>query len=201
MSVTQKTKNEKMNKQISFRIDRDGVLFRLFTFSIKPEELMQDEPARVNVIKTLGGAYVEEWGRGSITMTIRGTTGYKERIGNNGMTDGFQEFKELRNDIYRYFLEPNGTMKQYLKETYDLMFYNWEDQEFYYIVPNKFSLLRSKNKPLLYQYDFSFTCIKPIIQSVKDSSDGATTESNIPAINTSMKVAANNTRVVLAFNY
>lgn len=164
MPVTTTTRQIKSYRKLTFQILKNGKIFREHTLIINPEEYTQDEPARATVIKTLGGAHVDEWGADLITIVIRGTTGYKARSNITGNpTDGFLAFKELRNDIYRYFVEPDGKPKQFSNGvTYELRFFNWEDEEYYAVQPVKFTLQRSKSRPLLYAYDFSMTCLYPI---------------------------------------
>ncbi len=163
MNVLRQTNFAKTFKHITFELHKDESLFYSYTFTINPEEFSQEEPSRSSVIKTLGGAYVEEWGRDLININIKGTTGYGKRYYANGKeTDGYQTFKDLRDKIYRYFLEPQGRMKQTQTSKYQLLFFNWEDDEYYEVYPERFILMRSKNKPLLYSYDFSFICIKQI---------------------------------------
>jgi hypothetical protein len=163
--LTFATQLEQSFKHLTLQITKNGQIVKTFTFPINPEELNHDEPARTNLTQTLGGAYTEEWGRGVMQMALRGTTGYRKRTYVDGReTDGFQTFKELRNDIYRYYLEPDGTPKQYSKgnDVYELQFLNWAESEFYVISPIKFSLQRSKSAPLLYRYDFPFYCLRPV---------------------------------------
>lgn len=162
--VTDKTLHEKQCRRLTFEITKNGSVIRSHTLTINPEELTQREPARTEIIQTIGGAYVEDWGAGLIEFTIRGTTGYRKRNIEGRETDGFQEFKNLRSDIYRYFLNPEGASKRDSKDSYALNFYNWEDGEYYQIHPKNFQLNRSKQRPLLYTYDFSFVCLRPLGQ-------------------------------------
>lgn len=166
MLVTTKTIREKQFRHLTFEVTRNGVPVKTHTLTINPEDLTQKEPNRSEVTQTLGGAYVEDWGAGLIEMVIRGTTGYRKRVNIQGKeTDGFQEFKDLRNDIFRYFLNPDGTAKRDSRDEYTLNFYNWEDSEYYEVFPKYFQLSRSKNRPLLYSYDFPFICLRPIGKS------------------------------------
>lgn len=170
--VTQKTLQEKEVKNLTFQVLRNGTEIHLHTLSINPEDLTQKETARSEVTQTLEGAYIEDWGAGLIEISIRGTTGYARRVVNGIEMDGFQEFKNLRSNIYRYFLNPDGTSKRNTSDAYELKFFNWEDNEYYQIYPKQFQLNRSKNRPLLYSYDFSFTCVRSLGKRapVEDSS-------------------------------
>lgn len=123
------------------------------TMLINPEEFSMDEPARVNVTQTLGGAFVTDFGMGLPTVTISGTTGYRKRNNAEGQeTDGFEEFINFRERVYRYFVASSNP-------DFTLYWYNWEDDEQYIIQPTAFRLQRSKSQPLLYRYELRFTCL------------------------------------------
>lgn len=165
MRLTEKTLREQQYKRLTFEIRKNEIIDRSYTLTLNPEEMTQREPTISEVTLTLGGAYVEDWGAGLPEITIKGTTGYSKKTGVDGVeTDGVQEFQSLRNDIFRYFLEPNGRAKRTLTDTYELRFYNWADSEFYIIQPRPFSLMRSKSRPLLYAYEWSFTCLRKLGQ-------------------------------------
>lgn len=155
----------KSQRHYVFTVKRNGAIVKTHTLLLNPEDMSQDEPARTDVFKTLGGAYAEEWGRDIMTYSIRGTTGYRiQRNAQGRNQSGAEAFKALRDDIYRYYLEPNGVPKQVStdKSIYTLEFNNFDDGEHYVVVPQRFSLKRSKNQPLLYAYDFTFYCLYPI---------------------------------------
>lgn len=180
-----------------FTVKRNGAIVKTHTLILNPEELSQDEPARAEVFKTLGGAYVEEWGRDIPVYTIQGTTGYRIQKDVQGKNkSGFESFKELRNDIYRFYLEPGGEPKQVVDDVneYTLEFNNFEDAEHYIIVPQRFSLQRSKNQPLLYSYVFSFYCVREI--GGRKNTQGYV-EKSLFGIQTLMNSSGNNIRIGL----
>jgi hypothetical protein len=162
--VMDKTVRERAVRNITFQIVKNkSTIVESFTLPVGPEELIHDETARAEVTKTLGGAYIEEWGMDLPNVSLRGTTGYKKKVDGGGHeTDGYQAMKEFRNDVYRYFIEPDGKIRQYLKDIYEMFYYNWEDGDYYRIQPLKFTLSRSKSRPLLYMYDFPFICLYPV---------------------------------------
>jgi hypothetical protein len=137
----------------------------LHTLLVNPEDMQVDEPARVTVTQTLGGAFVTDFGQGLPTVTISGTTGYKKRTNAEGReTDGFEEFKNFRDRIYRGFISENDPKLS-------LYWYNWEDDEYYQIQPTNFRLMRNKAEPLLYRYEFRFTCIRKLRGSKREVAD------------------------------
>lgn len=159
-----------------------GTIMR-HTLTRNPEEMSQDESARVSITPTLGGAYVQDFGQGLIPITLSGTTGYRKRTTSEGLlTDGFQEFLIFRTRIYRDFIRSNDPDLQ-------LFWYNWEDDEYYQIQPQNFRLQRSKSQPLLYRYEFRFTCIEQItsgITTFKKALQDAVTDPATGAIRSSV---------------
>jgi hypothetical protein len=141
----------------TFDIRKEGKgSIMLHTLIINPEDMSQDEPARNGVTQTLGGAYTTDFGSGLPTVSISGTTGYKTRMGAEGVArDGYEEFVKFRQDVYRGFISnPDPTLSLY--------WYNWEDAEFYEIQPQNFRLQRSKSAALMYRYEMRYTCIRKL---------------------------------------
>lgn len=129
------------------------------TLIVNPDDLNQEEPARVQITPTLGGAYVTDFGSGLPTVTITGTTGYSRRTTAEGAdTDGREAFLTFRQKIYRHFV---ATQDPKLS----LYWYNWEDDEYYEIQPQSFRLQRNKSEPLLYRYEFRFTCLRRLLKN------------------------------------
>lgn len=140
---------------LTFEVAKRGIgtIYR-HTLLVNPQEFTQVEPARNTVTQTLGGAFVQDFGQGLPQVTISGITGYKARKNVDGeVRDGFEEFRHFRETIYRMFIRNNEA---------DLVmyWYNWEDEEYYAIQPHTFRLQRNKAEPLLYRYEFNFTCLR-----------------------------------------
>jgi hypothetical protein len=131
----------------------------LYTMLVNPQDMSFDEPARNTVTPTLGGAYVTDFGRGLPAVVLSGTTGYKTRTSAEGIAmDGFEAFINFRTKVYRNFIEATDP-------NLSLYWYNWEDDEYYEIQPTAFRLQRSKAEPLMYRYEFRFTCIRKLKDS------------------------------------
>ncbi|MBE0335123.1 hypothetical protein [Paenibacillus sp. 23TSA30-6] len=136
----------------------------LHTLLVNPSDFTQDEPGRGNIVQTLGGAYVPDFGLGLPTVTLSGTTGYSKRTSaENKELDGYEEFISFRADIHRKFLQANDPQ-------HSLFWYNWEDNEYYEIHPQNFRLQRSKSEPLLYRYEFRFTCLWRLTKTRREAS-------------------------------
>lgn len=151
--VSSDTAQLKKNYHQTFEIHENNKVISRHTLILNPQNLTQSEQARVNVTQTLGGVYVTDYGEGLQQVTISGTTGYKQRFNaDNEFRDGFEEFVHFRNEVYRKFVKTNSP-------DYMMFWYNWEDREYYRIQPTSFRLQRSVSEPLLYRYEFIFTCL------------------------------------------
>lgn len=128
-----------------------------YRFILNPEQLTQEEPNRVSVVQTKGGAWVDDFGGGIVNIAFKGTTGFKNQSGIG--TDGFEQFRELRDMIRQYYFKQTpGTD---VKEEDELKFFNHTDGEAWIVVPKVFSLMRSVSRPLLYLYDIQLIAIRP----------------------------------------
>lgn len=129
-----------------------------YKFALNPEEFSQSEPNRVTVTQTKGGAWSDSFGGGIQTITIKGTTGFKNNTGDNNK--GFSKMKELR-DLIRttYFYHTPGS-----EITKELTFHNHTDGESWIVIPKVFNLMRSVARPLLYMYDIQLICVRPANQ-------------------------------------
>lgn len=160
------------NKNLSFhkRMDRlnygftfeflSGRKRRHITLFVNPEEFSQTEPTRTTVTQTKGGAFVDGFGMGLRTISIRGVTGFKDRdMGGGRRVSGHQHWLDLRDLIRDYTdkFKDDATNNK-------LRFYNWSDEEYWEVICNSFALLRNVQRPLLYQYNMQLTCLKPIAQ-------------------------------------
>lgn len=128
-----------------------------YRFALNPEQLTQEEPNRVTVVQTKGGAWVDDFGGGLVNISFKGTTGFKNRTESG--TNGFSKFKELRDLIRQYYFKQTPGLE--VKEDNELKFYNHTDGEAWVVVPKVFSLMRSVSRPLLYLYDIQLTAIRP----------------------------------------
>jgi len=156
--VSNATARLKKNYHQTFEVHgSDNKVVVRHTLLLNPQSLTQAEQAKTSVTQTLGGVYVTDFGEGLQQITISGTTGYKQRYNDDGeFRDGYEEFKHFRNEVYRKFVKTNDP-------DYMMFWYNWEDEEYYRIQPTAFRLQRSVSEPLLYRYEFSFTCLNEAV--------------------------------------
>ena len=131
-----------------------------YKFALNPEEFQQGEPNRITVTQTKAGAYVDDFGGGVQTISMKGTTGFKN--GTKKGNKGFAKFKELRDLIRQYyFKQAPGTPVAGKNE---LVFHNYTDGEHWVVVPKDFKLMKSVARPLLYAYDIQLICLRPASQ-------------------------------------
>lgn len=149
----------------TFEIKVGGVSKYKHTLLLNPSDISVEEPNRASVTQTLGGAYVSIFGQGLHNITLSGTTGYNARMSPDGtMTDGYQEFQALRKLIYRNFItnfEPQA----------ELFWYDWENEEYYKVMPMSFRLQRSVQEPNLYRYEIQMTTLQQLGAQTKPDSN------------------------------
>jgi hypothetical protein len=150
--------------RISFEILRNGASQFIHTLTLNPEELDREDEINATVTNTLGGIFVDDFGLGIISYSMRGTTGFHPKRTEEGdIVDGYQEIKILRDKINLYFLEPTGSKRERLTDDYELIYHDWLMEEHYSVQPvTKFRLARSKQQAILYAYDFSFVVINAV---------------------------------------
>jgi hypothetical protein len=163
--VSAKTKELKENYHHTFEIRKNDIMVTRHTLLLNPQSLSQNELSRSNITQTLGGSYVADFGSGLPTVSIGGTTGYKQRYNADGeLRDGYEEFIHFRNMVFRLFIQTNDP-------DFKMYWYNWEDEEYWVVQPNTFRLQRSTAETLLYRYELAFTCLCKAIASVLPSAD------------------------------
>jgi len=173
----------------TFEVWRDSTLVHEHTLVVNPSDLSQSEPGRVNVIPTVGGVHVDDFGLGIVSTTLKGTTGFKPKLLGGDMVSGVDAFKDLRNKVYRYFLEPNGKKKDLTKVNYEMKYYKWDTSEFYVIQPTNFQLQQSSREPVLFRFDFSFVHLREIGVPVSvNTSSAVIPVSSLSVLNTSLVV-------------
>lgn len=142
---------------VSFAMSSDDSGIDFFSLPIKPEELTRTEPSRVSAINSLGGAWVDSFGRGLATITITGNTGWRNR---NNEGDGIDQFVVLRD---RFIHKWHRLRELKIKDGQDpsdirLIFIDPLNGSYVAdVVPTNFVLRRSKSQPLLLMYNITMT--------------------------------------------
>ncbi len=136
-----------IKNRYGFRLFSGTKLVREHMLTINPQDLDHTEPVKVTVVETFGGAYADDYGRAaSQQMTISGHTGYR---GREGFISGADEFKQLREKIFRQRDIAGAIM----------VFDNYVDNEHYIVSMTQFSMKKSATRPLHYNYVIQMTTL------------------------------------------
>jgi hypothetical protein len=173
---------------ISFTIETDWTSPTVLPLNIRPEELTRTEISRTSVQQTLGGAFADCFGTGLTQINISGNTGWR---GFNGVDGGtfFQELRrasftlwhKMRADASAGGLDPNGIRMVFtdvLNQTIDV------------VIPQTFTLRRSRSRPLVCMYQISMIAIGDPPPSSSSSSSGGFLSGLIQSLGLQSVVAA-----------
>lgn len=135
-----------------------------YYFAVNPEDYTQAEPNKATVTQTKGGAWIDAWGEGIKEITIKGTTGVTAARAHDGVANmdaGYQRWKSLRNMIQNVYDDVQDGGDVELME-----FYNFTDNEYFYVYPAQggIELLRNKSRPHIYQYTLHLWAVRRIGQ-------------------------------------
>lgn len=142
--------------------DRGGPLASptTYTFNIRPEELQYEEPTRTNIVQTMGGAFVDDFGLGIKQVTIQGHTGWRGRSAAGG-PDGAAFFRGLHEDVFLAFYRQRRAAVDAGRDpgTIFCVFTDALHDVSASVLPTAFQLRRNKSRPLLHQYKISMVIL------------------------------------------
>jgi hypothetical protein len=181
MAQLQSSRDKRAFYRQTFEIKDNGKSVYRHTLLINPEDMNVEEPHRATVTQTMGGAYLSLFGQGLHNVSLSGKTGYHARRNAEGvMTDGYEEIQNLRKRIYRDFINMPSSQ-------YEMFWYNWEDEEYYKIMPMSMRVQRNTSGGLMYRYDIQFTCLEALGAQTKPDPDNLL--SNVRALQSSMALS------------
>lgn len=130
-----------------------------FNFGLRPEELTVNEPSRLTVQQTLGGAWADSFDVGVSTITLSGHNGWRGGLLSSG-EDLFQQLQatcftgwhQARADAVAQGQDPD-TVKLYFTDSLDDIAV--------IVAPESFALHRSKTSPLLMRYSIKLLVLGP----------------------------------------
>lgn len=141
---------------------------------IRPEELSKQDPSRINIAQTLGGAWADSFGPGISQITLSGHTGWRgtaERDGLDLFADlyksSFTQWHDLRNERIDRGRDPDEIQ---------LIFTDFLDDVAVVVAPISFTLKRHKAKPLLAQFAITLSVLGPVSDEVRKLREDAVTE-------------------------
>lgn len=166
MSLAPPSSQSANERPIAFLLtdDRGEQLAEPITLSIRPESLTRQDPSRLAVQQTLGGAWADSFGAGLANITISGHTGWRRNVGGSPQSsgrDGVERFLALRETVFQRWhderdqrirsgQDPNGVQ---------LIFSDALDRFGAVVAPQSFVLQRSRSRPLLMQYQIAMTVL------------------------------------------
>lgn len=150
--------------------------YKRFVLQINPQQLTQDEEFSIQFFPTPTGITIEHQGSIMKDIVISGTTGIHPRRGAGGVDvkgdiifgsgdSGYKQFHDLRNYIRSYVEMKKKPQQKDAK----LIFFNFKDQEFFVVEPTKFSLKRSENRPMLYDYTIALKVVGRVTDFEEDT--------------------------------
>lgn len=142
-----------------------------YQFIIRPEELTRFEPSRLAVQQTLGGAWIDAFDRGIITIKISGTTGWRGAsplgTGNVNITSGEEQFHLLRENSFISWHAQRAAIAAGGGDPNDveLIFIDTLNGYTDLVAPKSFTLRRSKTRPLLMMYSIEMLVLQDLATS------------------------------------
>ncbi len=124
------------------------------TLALRPEDLQWTEPSRISVNNTLGDAWIDAFGPGVGKIVSSGTTGWGSKLGFAGEA----AFMLLYHASYKGWHDAVAGSKA--PESVPMFFVDALDIRMAQVVPDTFTMKRNKSRPLLIQYNISYTIVK-----------------------------------------
>lgn len=158
------TPPDQRGRPIGFRGNYGGD----YDFVIRPEELTRYEPSRLAVQQTLGGAWIDCFDRGIITIKISGTTGWHGGPPDGGQPSGEEQFHQLRAGA---FVAWHAARAEIIAgggdpDVIQMIFVDALDGFVDLVAPKSFTLRRSKTRPLLMMYNIELLVLSDIASPV-----------------------------------
>lgn len=146
-------------RQISFLLSGAAGGDVDFSFGIRPEELTVQEPSRLAVQQTMGGAWADSFDVGVSTITLAGHNGWK----GGALLSGEDMFQALRATVFTAWHQgrADALASGQDPDTVKLYFTDSLDEISVIVAPKAFTLRRSKTSPLLIRYQIQLLVLGP----------------------------------------
>lgn len=186
---------------INFSVNDPRAEIYYMTLPINPQEYIESWPTRTNVTQTYGGAWIDYYGLGIGTITMRGTTGWRKKkfraVFKNGPadveTDGYESIKKFRDNIFRAFYgdynsKSNATIQPSFKQyahspEWQLFLFDWANEDYYEVLPvGPFVKMQSASEPLLYRYSLDLIVLRKIDKDSYPKGDWISEQLNNPEL-------------------
>jgi len=140
-------------KKLEFYIvDKNGTVIKgPYRFLLNPQEYNVSHPIRIRPTQTKGGVFIDDFGPGVGTMSIRGIVKNEFVQGDGGIVvnRALERFQELRDFVIKEIFSTRapGTQPDKFIEVR-----NYTDRDAFLTLPTNFTLQRNATKPLFYYY-------------------------------------------------
>jgi transglutaminase-like putative cysteine protease len=150
-------------KKLEFFIvdENDAIKAGPYRFLLNPQEYSLSHPIRIRPTQTKGGVFIDDFGPGVGTMSIKGIVKneFKEERDGAVTNLALQRFQELRDMVIKNIFEgrlPGTPPNRFLRVN------NYTDRDFFITLPTNFSLQRSSGKPLFYYYNIDLIVLRRV---------------------------------------
>lgn len=129
-----------------------------FEFGLRPEEVSYQEPSRLQVNQTLGGAWADSFGRGVGSISLGGTTGWRGSL----YQSGEELHAGLRSTVFAGWHEARETATADGSDPNDVELWYVDSLNAIsaLVAPRSFTLRRSKSSPLLMRYQIQLLVLQ-----------------------------------------
>lgn len=201
-------------------VDRQkpGMPIAAYTITVPPESIEVEEPQRLNMTKTFGGLFIDDYGPDVLKITISGTTGGSDlrrtwtAMGDPTPRNGKASFFHLRDDLMRY----KNSYTEYAK--YDIYYYDLSSiddnddlnrdmsglagasivsprlkavtatADGYVCALQSFRMSRSKDRPLWYSYRIELIGLRPMGKVTSGAKPGINCQNPLTTIDNMVKL-------------
>jgi len=136
---------------------------------IRPEDLSVPYQSRITANQTMGGVWLDDFGRGVPSVSLSGHTGW----GAGARKNGFEAYKALHNLIFKeWHIQRASALRHGLDaDDVKLIYADHLDDITWVMAPNTFLLKRNKSRPLLSQYQISLLWLSDDVSDTVEALD------------------------------
>lgn len=158
-------------RPISFVLDDQsnaGSQLVTVNLAVRPEDLSRTDSSRMSVQQTLGGAWADSFGPGVPNISLSGHTGWRPAPTGGDGKDGAGRFEFLFSTVFTQWhtLRKNAVSAGKDPSLVKLVYADALDGIVSLVAPVTFSLKRSKQRPLLFQFQVSLTVLSDDIDAL-----------------------------------
>lgn len=131
-----------------------------FVFGLRPEEVAYQEPSRLQVNQTIGGAWVDAYDRSIATISLSGTTGWR-----GGYVQSGEDLHHgLRETVFAGWHQGRAAAAEFGADpaTVELWYVDSLNNITALVAPRVFTMRRSRASPLLMRYQIQLLVVQDV---------------------------------------